>query len=68
MVLSTKPAVEAISLTILNLLQDKATRMLYALKIILMDSKEEGIPSTAIREIGLLKELQHPNIVRYTAT
>lgn len=29
-----------------------------------MNSREEGIPSTAIREIALLKELHHPNIVR----
>ena len=25
--------------------------------------EDEGVPSTAIREISLLKELQHPNIV-----
>jgi len=43
--------------------RNKATRMLYALKIIPLDSIEEGIPSTTIREIGLLKELKHPNIV-----
>lgn len=34
-----------------------------ALKEIRLDS-EEGAPSTAIREISLMKELKHPNIVR----
>ena len=29
-----------------------------------MEAEDEGIPSTAIREISLLKELQHANIVR----
>jgi cyclin-dependent kinase len=33
------------------------------LKYIKLESEDEGIPSTAIREIALLKELQHPNIV-----
>lgn len=37
---------------------------IYALKTIRLDAEDEGIPSTAIREISLLKELQHPNIVR----
>ncbi|MES1910834.1 MAG: cyclin-dependent kinase 5, variant 2 [Cercozoa sp. M6MM] len=35
-----------------------------ALKTIQLESEEEGIPSTAIREISLLKQLQHANIVR----
>jgi cyclin-dependent kinase len=37
---------------------------LYALKKIRLQAEEEGIPSTAIREISLLKELQHRNIVK----
>jgi len=35
-----------------------------ALKRIRLDSDDEGVPCTAIREISLLKELKHPNIVR----
>ncbi len=44
--------------------RDVDTGEIYALKAIRLESDEEGIPSTAIREIALLKELQHPNIVR----
>ncbi|ESP03930.1 hypothetical protein LOTGIDRAFT_230226 [Lottia gigantea] len=41
----------------------KKTSRLVALKKIRLESEEEGVPSTAIREISLLKELHHPNIV-----
>jgi len=44
--------------------RDKKTGELLALKKIRLDAEAEGIPSTAIREISLLKQLQHPNIVR----
>ena len=44
--------------------RDNESGKIYALKKIRLESEEEGIPSTAIREIALLKELQHPNIVR----
>ena len=36
-----------------------------AIKKIKMDITKEGIPSTALREICLLKELHHPYIVEY---
>merc|ERR1719197_1596715 len=29
-----------------------------------LETQEEGVPSTAIREIALLKELSHSNVVR----
>lgn len=41
----------------------KRTGKIVALKKIRLESEEEGVPSTAIREISLLKELYHPNIV-----
>jgi cyclin-dependent kinase len=44
--------------------KDTSTGEVYALKKIRLESEDEGIPSTAIREIALLKELQHPNIVK----
>ena len=43
--------------------QDSAGEV-FALKTIRLEAEDEGIPSTAIREISLLKELQHPNIVK----
>mgnify|MGYP000270448700 FL=1 len=43
--------------------RDSATGELVALKKIRLESDDEGVPSTAIREISLLKELKHPNIV-----
>mmetsp|Transcript_39558 Transcript_39558/g.54928 ORF Transcript_39558/g.54928 Transcript_39558/m.54928 type:complete len:323 (-) Transcript_39558:208-1176(-) len=35
-----------------------------ALKKIILNQNEEGVPSTAIREIALLRELQHENVIR----
>eukprot|EP00729_Bicosta_minor_P008537 gene8537-5181_t len=35
-----------------------------ALKKIKLEAEDEGVPSTAIREISLLKELRHVNVVR----
>ncbi|PVV02171.1 hypothetical protein BB560_003384 [Smittium megazygosporum] len=43
--------------------QNKITSEIVALKRIRLDNEEEGVPCTAIREISLLKELKHPNIV-----
>ncbi|XP_034952596.1 cyclin-dependent kinase 1 [Chelonus insularis] len=41
----------------------KKTGDIVAMKKIRLESEDEGIPSTAIREISLLKELKHPNVV-----
>ncbi|XP_063702476.1 cyclin-dependent kinase 2 [Culicoides brevitarsis] len=43
---------------------NKSTNEYVALKRIRLDNESEGVPSTAIREIALLKELQHHSIVR----
>lgn len=44
--------------------KNKLTGEVVALKKIRLDTETEGVPSTAIREISLLKELNHPNIVK----
>ncbi|XP_065028821.1 cell division control protein 2 homolog A-like isoform X2 [Musa acuminata AAA Group] len=44
--------------------RDRLTNETIALKKIRLEQEDEGVPSTAIREISLLKEMQHSNIVR----
>ncbi|XP_074592584.1 cell division control protein 2 homolog [Curcuma longa] len=44
--------------------RDRVTNETIALKKIRLENEDEGVPSTAIREISLLKEMQHSNIVR----
>jgi serine/threonine protein kinase len=41
----------------------KSTGEYVALKKIKLEKEEDGVPSTAIREISLLKGLSHPNVV-----
>lgn len=43
----------------------KKTSELVALKKIRLENEDDGVPSTAIREVTILKELLHPNIVWY---
>ena len=45
--------------------KDRTTKELVAIKKIKLENEDEGVPSTAMREISILKELQpHPNIVQ----
>ncbi|CAG4933610.1 unnamed protein product [Colias eurytheme] len=44
--------------------KNKITGQYVAMKKIRLESEDDGVPSTAIREISLLKELNHPNIVK----
>ena len=43
--------------------KDRNTGEVVALKKIRLEKEDDGVPSTAIREISLLKGLKHPNIV-----
>lgn len=43
--------------------RDTVTNQIIALKKIRLENEEEGMPSTAMREISILKELNHPAIV-----
>lgn len=43
---------------------DRSTNTVVAMKRMKLDQEDEGVPSTAIREVSLLKELSHPNIVQ----
>lgn len=45
--------------------KEKSTGKFVALKKIRLDNEDEGVPSTAVREISLLNELKkHPNVVK----
>ena len=43
--------------------KDRTTNEIVALKRIRLEVEDEGIPSTALREISLLRELSHENVV-----
>lgn len=43
---------------------ERSSQEVVAVKKIRMEMEDEGIPSTAVREISILKELNHPNIVK----
>ena len=43
---------------------DKKVNRIVALKKIKLDDTENGFPSTTLREISILKECSHNNVVR----
>nr|CCC93654.1 putative cell division related protein kinase 2 [Trypanosoma congolense IL3000] len=42
---------------------DRSTGQIVALKKVRLDRTDEGIPQTALREVSILQEIHHPNIV-----
>ncbi|NXT29623.1 CDK5 kinase, partial [Syrrhaptes paradoxus] len=44
--------------------KNRETHEIVALKRVRLDDDDEGVPSSALREICLLKELKHKNIPR----
>uniref|UniRef100_A0A915PAW7 Cell division protein kinase 5 n=4 Tax=Meloidogyne TaxID=189290 RepID=A0A915PAW7_9BILA len=44
--------------------KSKENGQIVALKIVKLDDEDEGVPSSALREICLLRELRHGNVVR----
>lgn len=44
--------------------QNKQTKEYVALKKIRLENEDEGIPSTAIREISILKQMRHSRIIK----
>jgi serine/threonine protein kinase len=45
---------------------DTKTKTQIAIKKIKLDVESEGIPSTALREIALLREIEHDHVVKYS--
>ena len=43
--------------------RDRQTDLFVAMKKIRLETEDEGIPSTTLREISTLRQLRHPNIV-----
>lgn len=44
--------------------KDKLTQNIVALKRIRLEDEDDGVPATAIREVSLLRELDHPNVIK----
>ena len=44
---------------------DTQSKKVVAIKKIKLDREDEGVPSTTLREMSLLKSLNHPNVVKY---
>ena len=44
-------------------INEKAKEII-ALKKIKLETQSEGVPSTTIREISVLREIDHPNVVK----